>query len=149
MNESSELCEKLNQEIKKIENCYNNYKIEFEIGNEVLYITNFGEVVRATISNIQDFSRGGTIQGGMIYYWIIPENAKFTILNWIKLYTWLLCSTFFPCQNWQFPLPKGYPGHAVLAGYEFFRTEREATLILLLNELHEILKEKQQECTNS
>jgi hypothetical protein len=111
----------IKQEIKKIESNYNNYEIEFNIGDRVWYL-GYEDIIQATVIDIDDWSEGGMIPGGMVYYWIEPDNAKLTFWDTLKYkYAHFLGKVYMP--------PKEFPGHAITAGYEFFRTKEEAIIV--------------------
>jgi hypothetical protein len=115
--------------IKNIQDSYNNLVVEFLIGDEVYYIHNDGNIVKAIIDKIEN----PRTSGDLVYYWIIPENAKIRIYD--KLKFWL-------CTNLgiNYSPPKNFPGHSVLSGDDFFRTKEEAELMLILSDINSIIE---------
>lgn len=106
--------------IMDISQNYNPYLIEFAVGDEVWYAASVPR--KAVITAIDDYSEGGEIPGGLVYYWINFEGAKLSIFDYIRYYwAYLKGSVYFP--------PKDFIGHAILAGEDIFRTKAEATII--------------------
>jgi hypothetical protein len=123
--EFEEMLDLVNSELDEISNKYNPGKIEFEIEERVWYISYSSEIVESTVVDIDDWSKGGTVYGGLVYYWIIPDNAKTTWIDTVKYrYSHLFGKVYMP--------PKEFPGHAISAGEEIFRTKKEAERALHL-----------------
>ena len=124
--------------IEEIEENYDVYKVEFLKGDIVYYINYNGDVIKATIDKVEGYyGYGQQDPNKLVYYWIIPENAK---LSWYhNLRFWIACKI----KRWYPQPPKEFPGHSVLAGEDFFRTKDEAekfiTLSYIYNELENYL----------
>lgn len=102
-----------------------NYSADFVVGDLVYYINSEGNIVQAIIDEIYS-SR----------YFIHEVGSKIGIWNHIKW--WILLHIDWVYINYN--LPKGYPGHAVNAGEDIFRTKQEAEDNLLLhNILYDLL----------
>lgn len=102
----------------EIQSNYDNYQVQFEVGDLVYVLGKYSDFYPAHILRVQDFSNGGEKAGGLVYYWLIPENYRHQW--WYDLY--FFYKRLFK-QTW---LPPRIIGHAVLAGEDFFRTEDEA-----------------------
>ena len=113
--------------ILEIQANYDNYQIEFKVGDSVYCLGNTSDVYPARITLVQDFSNDGMEAGGLVYYWLVPENYQH--LWWYDLYS------FYKRLLKQTWLPPRIVGHAVLAGEDFFRTEDEARKFEVLSGL--------------
>lgn len=110
---------------QEFENKYNQLIQHFNIGETVYYIDNYGNVIPAVIESIYKPST----DGGFIFYNIRPEGAKITKLDKIKFWLYRNCNWL----NLKHEVPKGYPGHSVMAGDDIFKTEEEARYSVIIS----------------
>lgn len=129
--------------IDVLEDCYPIITQHFNVGDTVFYIDNYGDIVAAQVTEIDDFSDNGTIPGGCIYYWIQLENCHITIWNkihsWLSRHTPISILTKFPSLRYY--VPPCFPGHAVTAGVDIFKTRDEAELKNMLNHAYYYLEQ--------
>ena len=126
----------LEERRSKIRNTYDITKQHFLIQDTVYYIDNHGYILKARVTEIADFSHGGTIPCGCIYYWIEPDGCRLSWINKVHFWiTWILpyCVLYHVPKRWRYKIPPCFPGHAVTAGEDIFRSEEEAMQALLLN----------------
>ena len=131
MQNITELEHQIYQQITEIENKYDSTKNEFEVGDIVYYLNPHGKVVPAIIDEVYK----STVNNSFIFYWIHEQGYK---INCWNKFTFFL-SYNMPFLHFRYKIPKGYPGHGVLAGDDIFRTKEEAEDILLLYNLLNIL----------
>lgn len=98
---------------------YNEKTQHFNVGENVYYINNFGDILPAIVEQIQN---NNPSNGGLYLYWIRPEGCNIT--KWHKFKYWF--KTTFTWLNLKCNIINGYPGHAVLAGDDIFKTEEDA-----------------------
>jgi len=124
------LISKVTARCEKLEKSYDPTVQHFNIGEMVYYVDPHGIITPSVIDEIQNF-QDTTGPGGFIYYWIIPEGCKVSIFNKIKF--WLCVN--LPWLRVTHKVPECFPGHALLAGDDIFKTEDEAIESLLLSHL--------------
>lgn len=128
----------LEQQIAEIENKYEKTKQEFEVGDVVYYNNPHGKVVPAIVDEIYKVPKE-KVEGSFVFYWIHEQGYK---INWWNKFTFFLLFNI-PFLHFRYRIPKGYPGHGVLAGDDIFRTKQEAEDIsLLYNMVYDITEYK-------
>ncbi len=124
------------QQILEIENTYDITKPEFEVGDVVYYNNPHGKVVPAIIDEVYK----STVKNSFVYYWTHEQGYE---IGWWNKFTFFLLYNI-PFLHFRYKVPKGYPGHGVLAGDDIFRTKEEAEDILLLYNLLDSLYDYKQ-----
>jgi len=108
----------INNEIIDIKNNYDNNTVQFNINDTVYYFDN-NKIIKGKIVDIDDFTKNGEIQTGLVYYWVTPKSIFTRLFEKIKYF---YCSHF----NKQYiPSPQFFT-HSVLFGSDIFKTEDEA-----------------------
>lgn len=113
--------------INKYQNKHINYdqtKKHFEIGEDAWFITGRAEVWPCTIIAIE----GGESNSDLVQYNVKPIGDDLNIFDDIKF---LICSTFRLRYHPRYP----WPGHAISAGDDLFKTKEEAIASVILNSL--------------
>lgn len=128
---SLELLAQVNARIAEIQANYDNNRVEFKVGDLVYVVAS--SPVLATIDLVQDFSKGGKLPGGLVYYWITRKTYR--PLWWHPLFA------YYKRLRKQVWLPPDCDGHAVLAGESFFRTALEAQEFEILDGLRYYLND--------
>jgi hypothetical protein len=107
---------------------YDPTKRHFEEGDIAWSVDQYGYPFRVKIVEVEDFSKGGTIEGGYVYYWFHPLRQP---PKWIKLLYDLKWRTW-DWFKWRFlrqpifPPPWYGPGHAEMAGEVLFHCPLDA-----------------------
>lgn len=125
MNNISKTIDHLKIKAEELEEKYPQNVQHFEVDETVYYIDKFGNITTAVIEEVQNTA---PLDGGFYLYWVRPKGSKITIWNKIRFWLVLNC-TWFDLKH---TVPQGYPGHAVNAGDDIFKTEEDANYMMVV-----------------